>query len=120
MRDSVTRPHVSPSSAFSPHLNYLSLSLQRLRFCGWSGGEGRDASRTLGVTRFGRGGRRQHGQSDGHPLRVIDVLITALLMEHIGTKTALGLSFKKSIFLECTLPQRRPDEYNHGTIQITT
>jgi len=35
-------------------------------------------------TRFGRGGRRRHGQSDGHPPRVIYVLITALL-EHRST-----------------------------------
>ena len=31
IRDFATRPHVSPSTAFSPHLTHLSLSLQRFR-----------------------------------------------------------------------------------------
>ena len=74
MRDSATRPHVSPSTAFSPHLTHLSLSLQRFRqnlWMEWRGGTIRQQH-----TRFGRGGRRRHGQSDGHPPRLIYVLIT--------------------------------------------
>ena len=48
-------------------------------------------------TRFGRGGRRRHGQSDGPPPRVIYVLITALL-DHRSTKTALRLQFQEVDF----------------------
>jgi hypothetical protein len=37
IRDSVTRPHVSPPSASFPHLTHLSLSVQRLRSNLWVG-----------------------------------------------------------------------------------
>jgi hypothetical protein len=57
MRDSVTRPHVSPSSAFSPHLTHLSLYLPGLRPNLWmEWREGRDASSTLGSDEAGDGG----------------------------------------------------------------
>jgi hypothetical protein len=95
VRDSATRPHVSSSSAFSPNLTHLSLSLQRLRPNLWM--EWRVGTRRQQHTWFGRGGRRQHGQSDGHPPWVICVLITALL-GHRSTKTALGLRFQEVDF----------------------
>jgi hypothetical protein len=66
---SVTRSHVSSSSAFSPHLTHLSLSLQRLRPNLWM--EWRGGPRRQQHTRFGRGGRRRLGQSDGHPPPVL-------------------------------------------------
>jgi hypothetical protein len=67
VRDTVTRPRVSTSSAFSPHLTDLSLSVQGLRPKSPGGVAGRDERRQQ-CTRFRRGGRRRHGQSDarGH------------------------------------------------------
>jgi hypothetical protein len=54
MRDSATRLHVFHSSASSPHLTHLTLSVQGLRpVCRWNGGEGPDASSTLGSDEAG-------------------------------------------------------------------
>ena len=54
MRNSATRPYVSPSSAFYPHLAHLSLYLHGLRPNLWmEWREGRDASSTLGSDEAG-------------------------------------------------------------------
>ena len=56
MRDSATRPHVSLSTAFSPTLPiYHFLCRDFAKICGWSGGEGRYASSTLGSDKAGDG-----------------------------------------------------------------
>ena len=57
IRNSVKRPLFFSSPASSPHLpTYHFLFRDCVYTCGWSGGEGRDASSTLGSGEAGDGG----------------------------------------------------------------